>query len=221
MKAPISYAKLLPHGYLSYSALILWEQDKNKYYQRYFENLPSFKNKYIRVGKKLTTYLESGDYLDDEYDPLIELVGISFPDYPRHDFEIKAKLEGIPLMGKLDAFNRNFLEIGEYKSGKKWTQRMADKSDQLTFYALLVWLKYKKLPNKISLHWAKTIEDEAEKMVEMTDSEMTLTLTGDTKTFITKRDLHDIIPLVKRIKKAVSEIADLTRFNEIGRKGGL
>jgi len=60
-------------------------------------------------------------------------------------------MEGIKLLGYLDSFDPKELNIYEYKTGKKYTQGMANKLGQLDFYALLVYLKYKKLPKSIKL----------------------------------------------------------------------
>lgn len=88
--------------------------------------------------------------------------------------------------------NKPYLILAEYKTGRQFTQKMVDSSSQLTFYALLIWLKYGKLPDEIFLHWAKTEIDE--------DGE--LKITGDIKTFETIRTFSDIILLRGRVKSA-------------------
>jgi hypothetical protein len=97
-----------------------------------------------------------------------------------------------------------YLRIGEFKSGRSWTQGMVDQHGQLTFYALLVWLKYGTLPKNIYLHWAKTDED----------MQGNLKLTGDIKTFATQRSLKDLILFSKRIKTAWAGICEIGKFNK-------
>jgi len=189
-----------PRGYLSWSQINLWEKDPNLYYQVYCEGLDQFRTKYLELGKKLATALENGK--SDDGDPMLELMIVLLPSYPSKEFDIKESFEGIPLVGKLDGFNEKKLVIGEYKSGKKWTQKMADNTGQLTMYALLVWLKYKKLPKDILLHWARTDED----------MEGNLFLTGETKTFQTKRSLGEIILFSKRIKTAWEAVCAIGKF---------
>lgn len=191
-----------PRGYLSWSQLQLFEKDPNMYYQVYIEGLDQFRTKYLELGKRMATGLENG--FDEEHDPLFEMMIVFMTGYKNREFEINAEFEGIPLKGKLDGFNENKLEIGEYKTGKKWTQSMVDQSGQLTFYALLVWLKYGKLPNKIQLHWARTDED----------MEGKLHLTGEIKTFNTTRSLKDLILFSKRIKTAWKGICEIGKFNK-------
>lgn len=187
-------------GYLSWSQMSLWEKDQNLYYQVYVEGLSQFKNKFIELGKRMSECLENG--FDELRDPLFEVVATFMPGYPQREFEIDVVFEGIPLKGKLDGWNEKTMTIGEYKTGKNWSQSMVDKHGQLTFYALLIWLKYKKLPEKIFLHWAKTEED----------IEGTLKLTGDIKTFSTKRTMKDIILFSKRITKAWEGICEVGKF---------
>jgi len=187
---------------LSWSQLNLWEKDPNMYYQVYFEGLDQFRTKYLELGKRMADTLENG--FDCERDPLFEMLAVFLPSYPRREFDIDAVLEGIPLKGKLDGFNPQTLTIGEYKTGKCWTQSMVNSTGQLTFYALLVWLKYKKLPKEIYLHWARTDED----------MEGNLKLTGDIKTFKTERSLKDLILFSKRIKSAWEGVCNLGKMQK-------
>lgn len=195
-----SFPNTSPRGYLSWSQLNLWEHDQNMYYQVYIENVDMYRTKYLELGKKMACALENG--FSEDGDPMLELMIVYMPAYPAREYDIKQEFEGIPLVGKLDGFDEATLTVGEYKSGKKWTQAMVDQHGQLTFYALLVWLKYGKLPNKIFLHWARTDED----------MEGNLKLTGDIRTFETKRSLKDLILFSKRIKTAWAEICELGKF---------
>jgi len=197
-----TYSNTSPRGYLSWSQLNMWEKDPNLYYQVYIEGLDQFRTKYLELGKRMATGLENG--FDEERDPLFEMLIVFLPSYPKREFDMKAEFEGIPLVGKLDGWNEKTMTIGEYKTGKNWTQGMVNQSGQLTFYSFLVWLKYGKLPQHIFLHWARTDED----------LEGNLKLTGEMKTFATERTMKDIILFSKRIKNAWLGICDLGKFAE-------
>lgn len=199
-------ANTSPRGYLSWSQLNVWEKDPNEYYNIYVEGLDHIGSKYIEVGKRMAEALEHGH--DKEHDPTYETLGVFLPHYPKREFEIRASLDGIPLLGKLDGFDPKTLTIGEYKTGKNWTQAMVNSSGQLTFYALLVWLKYKKLPGGILLHWARTDEDFAGELF----------LTGETRDFTTRRALADIIVFTKRVKAAWKGICEIGAFAKQARK---
>lgn len=191
-----------PKGYLSWSQMNLWEKDPNIYYQVYMEGLDQFRTKYLDLGKRLATGLENG--FDEANDPIFEMVITFMPPYPQREFKVEEEFEGIPLVGIFDGWDENNFILGEYKSGKNWTQKMVDNLGQLTFYTLLIWLKYKRFPEKIYLHWAKTIEND----------EGVLELTGDIKTFITKRSMKDIILFSKRIKNVWQGVCELGKFNK-------
>jgi hypothetical protein len=143
----------------------------------------------LETGKELAIALEKGK--SDNI--MIEHLRRFLPSYPKVEYGIKAKLDGITLFGKLDGYNPKKKIIGEVKTGKKWTQSMVDTSGQLTFYALLVWLKYKVLP-EIYLHWC-----EANNGV----------LTGEIKTFKTERSKIDLIKFYSRIKRCWEGIKEL------------
>jgi hypothetical protein len=101
----------------------------------------------MKKGKDLAEYLEKGTCDDED----IKQVADFIPRYKKSEFEIKVKLEDINLLGYFDSFDDDTLDLYEYKTGKKYTQGMANKLGQLDFYALMVWLKYKKLPRSIKL----------------------------------------------------------------------
>lgn len=189
-----------PRGYLSWSQMALFEKDKNLYYQVYWEGVQQFMSKYLLLGKRMADTLEFG--FDPEHDATFEGIVLSLPPYPEREFEIKEELDGITLLGRMDGFDEGVLDVGEYKSGKKWTQKLVDNHGQLTFYALLVWLKYKKLPSKIKLHWAQTKDTE----------DGGLELTGYTQTFETVRTMADIILFTKRIKDDWRGICAIGKF---------
>ena len=190
-------------NYLSFSQLNLWERNPDQYYRQYILGEDGQDNKYLKLGRQMATALEFG--FDAWHDKMIEMMLVFMPSYPKKEFKITAKLDGIKLLGVLDGFNPRKLIIGEYKTSKNnFTQKMVDTSTQITFYSLLVWLKYKKLPNKIFLHWARTIEN----------SHGELGLTGDFQTFETKRTLKDIIMLSRRIKRAWNCISNLKKLKK-------
>lgn len=189
---------ITPRKYISWSQLQLFEKSPSKYAERYLEGIPLYPNKYLRLGKKLATRLETGKNSGND---LIEHVALMIPTYQHYEYKIEIDYKGIPLLMKLDCFTTRQRKLGEVKTGKKWTQRMVDKLDQLTFYATGVWLKFGVLPKKIFLHWAETKEDKNGK----------LRLTGKTKTFETTRTLVDIVRFRIRIKNAWEGIQALSK----------
>lgn len=188
-----------PRKYLSWSQFHLFEESPEKYKEVYL--LGHFEtNKYLELGKKMASMLEYDIIQDDE---VWEFVRQNLPAYPQREYEIRDTIDDIPLLGKLDGFDPESCLIGEYKSGKEWTQKKVDENEQLTFYSLLVWNRFHKLP-QIQLHWVRTEENENKDLF----------LTKDIKTFETQRTIKDFILLMPRIKRAWQGIQNLTR-NEI------
>jgi hypothetical protein len=189
-----------PRQYLSWSQLQLWEKDPQQYFLVYFEGVNKYRSKYIELGKRLAKCLELGK--DELGDQLIEKVAKLIPNYPNKEFEIRETFEGISLLSFLDGWDEDNFIIHEVKSGTHWCQKDVDNCSQLSFYALQIWLKYKKLPKSIELHWAKT--------EVLPDG--SLVLTGEVKNFKTTRTLKDIIIIGGRIKKAWKGIQTLGEF---------
>jgi len=183
-----------PKGYLSWSQLSLFERSPDQYYKQYIQGYSGFNSKYMRLGKRLA---EARERRSDP-DPTIDFLAKYMPQYPKREHKIEVNFEGIPLLGKLDGWSPLTLTIGEDKSGKNFTQRMADKLGQLDMYSTLVWAKHNRKLPVIKLHWAKTIEIDG-----------IIQFTGEFKTYQTTRTLKDIILFSKRIKVAWSGICEM------------
>lgn len=174
--------------YISWSQLSTWERDKNLYYELYV------------LGQKLpeTPSLVLGKWVADELkkpvskSKIIEYFRKYLPQCEEREREMSANLEGVNLLGYYDGLNQSKDEIIEIKTGFKWTQAMVDKHGQLDFYALMYWLRYKKLPKSVLLIWLKTEKD----------NNGDVFLTGDFKIFKRKITMQDIIKISGRIKKA-------------------
>lgn len=182
--------------YISWSRLSLYERSPQEYERVYLLG-EGRTSPQMELGSRIAKALETGE--SEDGDELF--LNIIFPKEPLREFKIEAELDGIPLVGVLDAFNSKQLRVREYKTGKNWTQRMVDEHGQLTFYALLVYLKHKQLPKEIVLNWAETTIDE----------DGNVKLTGRTEEFTTERKMSDVFSMCTRIRKAYEGIALLTK----------
>ena len=185
-----------PRGYISWSQMNLVERSPSLYVERYLGEGYEYTNKYMKLGKRLAERMENRLPTEDK---LLEHLVLFLPKGKYREYEMEVDFEGIPLKGKLDQFTPRPLEIRETKTGKRWTQSIAEKHGQLKFYATMVYVKYKKMP-KIFLDWIPTRESE----------DGTLEMTGQIKTFEVKLILSDIILFRARIKKAWETIKRLT-----------
>jgi hypothetical protein len=111
-------------NYLSYSQYTCFLQSPNEYKKRYIDGI-RLNNKYLDFGKLAHEQFEKEETEDCK------------------ELKVECDFYGIPLLGYLDGFNEKKKRIKEHKTGKsKWTQKMVDSSEQLTFYAIMVSRKF-------------------------------------------------------------------------------
>lgn len=190
---------MLPRGYLSHSQYILRKKNPKKYNDIYFFGGKSFTNEGMRFGKVVAEALETNKTEDETIKALIAML----PRYPKPEHEINTSVkteDGIlNLMGKIDTFFMRGKRFREYKTGKTaWTQAKVDKETQITFYYMLVYLKYGQLPEKkVWLDWIKTEYDEDGKP----------RLTGEIVSFETDRNMGQVLELMDDVHKTAVEIS--------------
>ena len=185
-----------PRPYLSWSQLSLLEKSEYEYVKCYIYGEGTPVNPLLCLGKELAEALE----FDLENIPEdIEIARILIPKFEKKEFKLEGRVDDIPIVGILDGFDEKDLVIHEIKTGTyNYQQKDADKHGQLTFYSLLVYLNYGKLPNKIYLyHIPSRFEDGNFK------------LKSEIRIFETKRTMKDILDITKRIKRAWKRIQEL------------
>lgn len=149
---------LLPRGYLSSSALDLWESSPKQYMRKYFEGQDIDRpNEYMTFGKRLAQHIETGEFADD---PMVVFAKNFLPSYGNAEYELTTVLKtpygDIKLLSKLDDYNPTDNEILEHKTGKtKWTHARVQSHSQLHFYAVNAHNEVGTIPNQI-LHWIET-----------------------------------------------------------------
>lgn len=193
----------LPKGYLSYSQIQLWQNDKERYKEIYFENRDDLRmsNKAMEYGKVVATALETatdtGDLMTDEAMFLLKK-------YDVRDQEIRADFktrEGIvKIMGRPDTMDSVTKAFREYKTGRvPWTKGRAQAHLQMKFYAALIYLAYGVKLNDAWLDWIET----------ETTPEGVVTPTGRIESFhitFTFNNILDTLALISRTAKEI-EIA--------------
>lgn len=191
-----------PRPYLSWSQISLFERSPEWYVRKYLYAQEEEQSPSMRLGKRLALALESQQQTGDA--TLDKLVS-GFPPYPHREFQIEAPLDGVevPLYGVLDGYDIEKLRIGEYKSGRLWTQKMVDESGQLKMYALLVWLKYKQMPSEIMLHWARTYTSELGE----------LHFTGEIASFETRIKPTDLVNFSARVRSVWNGIKEVSNLH--------
>jgi hypothetical protein len=197
-----------PRPYLSWSQINLFERSPDLYAKKYLFAQEEEQTASMRFGKRFAQALELQQKTgDDAMDNLVTV----FPNYPLREFQIEARLDGVevPLYGVLDGYDPETLRIGEFKTGRLWTQEMVNQSGQLKMYSLLVWLKFQQLPGEVRLHWAETQYTEGRG----------IEFTGEVQSFEAKVSLEDLVTFSARVRRAWEGIKALSTLHTQGHAG--
>jgi len=188
-----------PRGYLSYSQIQLWKNDKERYRKLYYEDRQEFRfnNKEMEYGKIVADALEHEKKTDDL---LTDAAMLLLPKYDVRDQEIRASINTkdgwIDILGKPDTLNSATKAFREYKTGKgRWTQSRAQNHPQMIFYALLIFVKYKIDLKEAYLDW-----------IETEDTDQGIQPTGKVKSIRVEFKMSDILKCMAETIQIAKEI---------------
>lgn len=210
-----------PRPYLSFSQLAKFEMSPEKYAEEYIYGQKGRISRNMAYGSQLADGLENGEFSGD---PLLDLMMAKLPKLDRADLPVedpkgvdvefnrhgkttiirvpvlKDGKEGIPLLAVPDTASADYMAFKEYKSSvRKWTQKMADDSGQITFYTTAIWIVTGKIPSDIELVNVQTAYD----------GDGRLYPTGELFRFKTQRHMPEIIKMTSRMRKAWAGIKEL------------
>ena len=114
---------LTPRPYISFSQMVLFEHDPEKYADQYIYGNKQRISRNIAYGSQMATALESGEASGD---PLLDLMAAQLPKFELMDVPFEAELkngkETITLLAKPDTMKADCSAFKEYKtSTRKWT----------------------------------------------------------------------------------------------------
>lgn len=191
----------LPKGYLSYSQVQLWNNDRNRYTEIYFNSRDDLRvsNAGMDYGKVVAEALEKEKETDIE-DILTHTAVSLLPKYDVRDQEIevewKSKDGWLKIIGRPDMLDSKTFNFREIKTGKtKWTSGKAQKHLQMRWYAMLIYIKHKKVLHEAYLDWIET---------ENTDEG--IKPTGRVESFKVVFSLSDILSTMALAMKTAKEI---------------
>jgi hypothetical protein len=198
----------LPRAYLSYSAMALWQKDKEAFRRRYYLDEKPIETYATIFGKKVHEQFEQDD----------SVLGSE----TRFEVEID---KGLRLLGYIDSFNEADLSIIDFKTShnqKTWTPVTVAKNKQLVFYSLLVQAQYGKFNRVATLKWYETafannpneyVEYKGRKYYKRQQRD--LKLTGRVEVFTRKIYKWEIEKLRKEVCQVAKEISkDYQLFKE-------
>ena len=194
---------LRPRQYLSYSQMIKVENSPKSYIEDYIYGRKTRTTRAMAYGSLLADSMEKEE---DTGDVGLDIVIAQLPRFELNDVAFMTEIpkdkdnEAVPLLIKMDTRKKDLTAFKEYKTGtKKWTQEKADKSDQVTFYAMGAYLKTGKIPKDIELiHMPTEINDEGKPQV-----------TGEIHRFPTQRNLTQVLKMMVRARKAWKRIGEI------------
>lgn len=182
--------------------MVLFQRNEELYKQVYFFNKKLPRSRPMVFGSEMAEALENDELTGD---PVLDMMMVKLPKFEIMDkeflTEFKHKKETIKILAKPDTMKKDCSAFKEYKTSmRKWTQKMADDSGQITFYATAMWLKTKKIPKDIELVVVGTKALQDGKIVA----------TGDIWHYPTKRDMSQILGMMGRMIKVWHGIKKLS-----------
>jgi hypothetical protein len=210
----------LPKGYLSYSAMMLWKQNKVKYREKYYGNQEyDLDTPFTRFGKDIATTLE--DKKKVKAHPVLSKV----PLYSTSEYPLKFEVEGVPIKGYIDSFDKRWNKIIEIKTGIRtpsgaptWDQVRVRKHDQVLLYSLGVKETLGSVHPIVKLIWIETCWKEQCKEVTFGNNTWTecgpgLDLTGHFEVFEREIREWEYDRMRSEIVRIASEISeDYSRY---------
>lgn len=192
---------LTPRPYLSYSQMVLFEMSPARYASQYIREEQQYSSKNMEYGSLFAEGLENNEASGDL---LLDLMAARIPKHELMDIAFESDLpdgkRAIRILSKPDSYRADGSAFLEYKTSvRNWTQGMADKSGQITFYTMGFWLKHGVIPKDIELVNVR-VEYAADGQLQPT---------GEMLRFPTKRTMVDVLKMTTRAKRAWHGIEEL------------
>ncbi|HNO71988.1 MAG TPA: hypothetical protein PKO16_09465 [Bacteroidia bacterium] len=174
------------------------DYDKEKWYQNYVLGFKEPPNAKMMFGSKVGKCIET----DPSY----------IPQLPRAtmEYELKATMKDIELIGFADSYDPKKKELDEFKTGTVsiWNQKKVDNHDQLTFYALLLYLRNEAKPEDITIRLHHMVTEEKGDFSIGFAKPFTLT------TYATKRTTKQVLMFASEIIRLRKEMEEYILTHE-------
>ena len=180
--------------YFSYSQMSSYLYSPSRFIKNYYYGEKQ-ESCYMDLGTKLHESLRYRRI--NKSNKEIEKIRQQVPIFEEYEKELKVKFKEIPLLAFFDGFDKKGFTLQEIKTGK--TPSLKTWESQMKFYSLMLWCKYKKIPNSITLYYCRT---------ELNDNDQ-LVLTGDVKVYPIKITIQDILQFSAELVKTYNEIQRL------------
>ncbi len=134
-----------------WSQISSWQYDPEQWYENYYLGNREEPNKEMLFGSMVDEKIQN----DPTFIPTLER-------YPIQQYTMAVMYNGIRLNGTADHFDRKGRRLKDDKTGKKkWDQKRADETGQLTMYLLLLYISEKIRPEEMTCYidWLPTVEE--------------------------------------------------------------
>lgn len=184
--------------------MVLIESNPKGYIERYIYGEEGHTSRAMAYGSQLADALEHDELSGNM---AIDLMAAQLPRFELMDVAFETIIKGtpeVPLLIKMDSRKEDLSAFKEYKSGTtKWNREKADKSGQVTFYAMGAYLVTGKIPADIELIHLPTHYVDGKPQ-----------LTGEMHRFKTQRHMPEILNMMVRARKAWVKIEEVIQ-NEL------
>jgi hypothetical protein len=161
----------IPTKRLSASQMIMFKEDRKKWFDNYFEDKKFFETAELRFGARIADILEGKDGV--ECANTMEAAMIEkFTVYEKSEHRIEHLFRGVlPVVIKMDSYGRG--KFAEYKTGKeKFWKEKVEGMIQMNFYHAVLHDITKKIHSSV-LQWAETkdsflVDEKAPEGIEFT-----------------------------------------------------
>lgn len=209
MKEKIDNWKKRPYSWSQHSS---FDWDKEQWFVSYV----------LGVRSEGSAQMMFGNVVGESINTDNPLSGV--PRQVHMEYEVKAKLGNIDLIGFFDSYNCgnkkccvvNEKRLEEYKTSSnpnKWNQKSVHEHGQLTYYAMLMYLRDKVKPEDIHmrLHYIPVAEQ----------ADFSMAVVGKHQTFSTMRTMKQVFSLMVEIKKRRKEMETyaVRRLKEMAKEG--
>lgn len=228
---------MLPKGYLSWSQMQIWMNNRDRYIREYFEDAKRLDTRYLRFGSAFSKMVENLCEIMNRIPNRMLAIEELRKEYPMDDnmvsvlmeldiegiseFQIGnsgkqgdpcsvVKVRGIvPVLAFFDKYIRRTNALREYKTGlAPWTMAKVIKHDQLPYYGVCLKWAGLPLPPYADLDWIETKEVEEERQDFWRDGAKVILATGKIKSFHREFDEREFERMEELIIRVAWEISD-------------
>ena len=185
---------------MSWSSISAWEWNKEEWYQRYYLGIRGESNSAMEAGRIIGERLAT----DKKYLPEVKRPGVA-------EYMIHTKFNDIDILGHLDFWDsktKTLTEIKTTQNKKRWTVQSVKDHGQISFYALLLFLKHDIRPDELKINLV-SIPVQMEGDFEVRRSKEPIQI------FETKRTMMEVLEFGVKIKKTFGEMKAFIHSKEV------